>query len=597
MFKIVVAVALIGAPSLSAQVKPPPRPAAKAPATTTQKRPPAATDDRSLLDRKWELDALWAGADHLFELDAMKWDLDHQFALDARHRLDELRGSLWGPDIAPPGFGPKFELDAFGALSRLDALRAPIGFELDALRAPLGFPDKLRALDADAGLFGLTTTLHDFEFGPPPTARWDGFAGKDWRLLEANHAEDPADSLYRQARELLNRGEWRRAINSFKEIPTRFPNSAYIPDALYWQAFALYRIGSGGELREALQLLETQRTKYPNARTQSDASALRTRIRGALASRGDASAAEQIARTASDSTQRCDQEDIAVRAEALNALTQSDPDGAAPVLQRVLARRDEGSVLLRRNAVYILGSKRREAAATATLIQVAKSDPAVEVRAAAIEWLARLPGDEALTTLEELARSAGDERIQRTAVRALVVHPSDKARQLVRGIVERNETPERLRLEALSAFEKERVTADDIAWLRTFYGRADTPRIKQRVLSTLGRVGGSDVDQWFLTMVRNTEETSETRITALRRVGKSLAIGDLSKLYDASAERPIREELIGIFANRPDDEATDKLIDIAKTGTDPNLRRMAISALSRKKDARTMKFLLELVEK
>jgi hypothetical protein len=177
------------------------------------------------------------------------------------------------------------------------------------------------------------------------------------------------------------------------------------------------------------------------------------------------------------------------------------------------------------------------------------------------------------------------------------MHPSDKARQLVRGIIERSETPERLRMEALGAFDKERVTADDIAWLRTLYGRTDNPRIKQRVLSTLGRVGGPDVDQWFLAMMRNTDESSETRITALRRVSKSLAIGDLAKLYDVSAERPMREELIGIFANRPDNEATDKLIEIVKTGTDPNLRRMAISALSQKKDARTMKFLLELVEK
>lgn len=592
MLRIVAAIALIGVHSLSAQVKPT-RPARK-PSTTAPmpKIAPGWDDDQDLFDLKWKLDAMRAPFDHAFELDAMHPPLDRAFEMDA------FRSGLL------PGF---------------DAMRPPFEFELDALRAPLAgfreldaFPPPRESLlafqggtkgvarmfgEADARLFDLKWNQHDFEFAPKLAGTWDGFGGKDRRSPEASYPDDPADSLYRQARELLNRGEWRRAVNTFKEIPTKFPNSSYVPDALYWQAFALYRIGSGSELREALQLLEAQRSKYPNARTQSDASALRTRIRGALAARGDASAAEQIARTASDSAQRCDQEDIAVRAEALNALTQSDPDGAAPVLQRVLARRDECSTMLRRNAVFILGSKRRDAAATATLIQVAKTDPSVEVRASAIEWLSRLPGNEALATLEELSRNGDDERIQRVAVRALAMHPSDKARQLVRNIIERNETPERLRIEALSAFDKERVNADDIAWLRTFYSRTDNPKIKQRVLSTLGRVGGPDVDQWFLTMMRNTDESSETRITALRRVGKSLAIGDLAKLYEASAERPIREELIGIFANRADNEATDKLIEIVKTGTDPNLRRMAISALSQKKDARTMKFLLELVEK
>ncbi|MEP7344350.1 MAG: HEAT repeat domain-containing protein [Gemmatimonadaceae bacterium] len=593
MLKSIVVIALIGALPLSAQVKPA-RPAPKPPVSPViPKAPPGWADERSLFEERWKESALRADFDYAFKLDAMHPLMDNLFLQDA------LR----------PGFDHAFELGAmrppFDRAFELDALRAPLehDFALDKLHGELdaigsnGSGGLWGPPDADTRLFDHKWNDHEFDFAPRLAGKWDGLAGKDWRLPEASHPEDPADSLYRQARELLNRGEWRRAVTTFKDITAKFPNSSYVPDALYWQAFALYRIGSGGELREALQLLEAQRTRYPNARTQSDASALRTRIRGALAARGDASAAEQIARTASDSTQRCDQEDIAVRAEALNALTQSDPDGAAPVLQRVLARRDECSVMLRRNAVFILGSKRRDASATATLIRVAKTDPSVEVRGAAIEWLARLPGEEALTTLEELSRNSDDERIQRTAVRALVRHSSDKARQLVRSIVERSETPERLRLEALGAFEKERVNADDVAWLRTFYGRTDNQRIKQRVLSTLGRVGGPDVDQWFLTMVRNTDEASEVRITALRRVGKSLAISDLSKLYDTSAERPIREELIGIFANRPDNEATDKLIDIVKTGTDPNLRRMAISALSQKKDARTMKFLLELVEK
>jgi len=577
MLKLTAALALTCAQALTAQVRPP-RPAPRPPtATTTPKRPPVDLDlDRSAMDfdaqiarGKWELDAMRATAN--WKLDAMRAGLDHDFQVS----LD-----VWNPPM-----DHAFELGGLpGTLGQMDALRAPFSWGSDAFGASFGG-------GFDAPGFG-----GGFD-GPGLGARWDGLPGKDWRLPIASYPDDPADSLYRQARELLNRGEWRRAVSAFKEIPAKFPNSSYVPDALYWQAFALYRIGSGGELRDALQLLETQRSRYPNARTQSDASALRTRIRGALAARGDASAAEQIARTASDSAQRCDQEDIAVRAEALNALTQSDPDGAAPILQRVLARRDECSAMLRRNAVFILGSRRRDASATTLLIQVAKSDPSPEVRGTAIDWLARIPGEEALTTLEELSRTSDDERIQRAAVRALVNHPSDKARQLVRGIIERNETPERLRFEALGAFDKERVNADDIAWLRTLYSRTDNARIKQRVLSTLGRVGGPDVDQWFLTMVRNTDETSETRITALRRVGRSLAIGDLAKLYDTSVERPIREELIGIFASRPDNEATDKLIEIVKTGTDPNLRRMAIGALSQKKDARTMKFLMELVEK
>jgi HEAT repeat protein len=51
------------------------------------------------------------------------------------------------------------------------------------------------------------------------------------------------------------------------------------------------------------------------------------------------------------------------------------------------------------------------------------------------------------------------------------------------------------------------------------------------------------------------------------------------------------------LANRDDVAATDKLIEIARSGTDPELRRMAIQALARKNDPRSTKLLLEMVEK
>ena len=44
-------------------------------------------------------------------------------------------------------------------------------------------------------------------------------------------AQDPADSLYRQARWVLNRGEYRQAADLFQRITQRYPRSAYAGDA------------------------------------------------------------------------------------------------------------------------------------------------------------------------------------------------------------------------------------------------------------------------------------------------------------------------------------------------------------------------------
>src|SRR6185436_13676565 len=80
-------------------------------------------------------------------------------------------------------------------------------------------------------------------------------------------ADDPADSLYKAAREQLNRGDFRTAARSFARILEQYPKSTYAGDALYWQAYANYSIGETTQLKDALRLLGEQRRRYPRAGT------------------------------------------------------------------------------------------------------------------------------------------------------------------------------------------------------------------------------------------------------------------------------------------------------------------------------------------
>ncbi|HEY9013658.1 MAG TPA: hypothetical protein VIM84_01170, partial [Gemmatimonadales bacterium] len=109
---------------------------------------------------------------------------------------------------------------------------------------------------------------------------------------------DPADSLYRAAREALSRRDYRSAAALFGRIPQQYPRSGYAGDALYWQAFSLYRLGGDGDLREGLAALTKQRKRFPQAATHGDAATLERRIQGELARRGDPDAAAQVTREA-----------------------------------------------------------------------------------------------------------------------------------------------------------------------------------------------------------------------------------------------------------------------------------------------------------
>jgi tetratricopeptide (TPR) repeat protein len=170
---------------------------------------------------------------------------------------------------------------------------------------------------------------------------------------------DPADSLYRLAREALSRGDYKRAAEIFHRIPERYPQSAYAGQALYFEAYALYRVGGEEELGTARDRLNQLKQRYP-AIAKKDGDPLLTRVCGELAKRGDQSCAATIGTIADDGTDvtagetrnigkgvNCSpdaDENNDDRIAALNALLQMDAERAMPILQKVLARRDACSV-------------------------------------------------------------------------------------------------------------------------------------------------------------------------------------------------------------------------------------------------------------
>jgi tetratricopeptide (TPR) repeat protein len=461
----------------------------------------------------------------------------------------------------------------------MDALDRVQDMKIDATMAPLAslnldFAPMIASLSGQAATFASDfariAPIASFNLSGSPRAPWA--------------SADPADSLYRLARQSLNAGEYRRAADLFAQITRQYPTSQYRSDAAYWRAFALYRIGDTADLHEALIALDsggastTATTSRASARASaavakratqdaagaytisSDVSAsgaaalakadgarvyfmngarssdtesaiLAMRIRSALAARGDATAAAQIASTASAGGTSCDDEDAQLRVEALNALVQMDPKNAEPAITKVLARRDACSVPLRRGAIA-LAARTPDPQTTTLLISTARTDPAIEVQAEAIRGLSRVSDATATTALTDIATSSKNPALQRIAVRGLASQDSPAAQQAI----------------------------------RSFMTRADLP--------------------------------TDVRITALHYAGKSdLQIGDLAKMYDTSADRSTRSEIISLLEQRTEPEASDKLIGIARTSTDPAMRRRAIEALTHKKDPRTAKLLMDILGK
>ncbi|HMC55584.1 MAG TPA: HEAT repeat domain-containing protein [Gemmatimonadaceae bacterium] len=416
-------------------------------------------------------------------------------------------------------------------------------------------------------------------------------------------SDDPADSLYRAAREALNRGEYRRAAQLFNDITQKFPKSEYNQDCRYWEAFSRYRLGGTDDLRQALKILDGidgGRITLASRESAVDIPALRARVQGALAARGDKESEERLKRDAAQND-GCDREEVSVRAEALAALGQMDMQAALPVVRKVLARRDACTVELRRRALYLVG-RQGDSSAAAIILDVAKNDTDAGIRGEAMRWLPRVAGESAVPQLEELLRTSSDEQTQRAVVWALGAMDGDRARRAIRAMIERPDASERLRYDAIVSITRERegrsVTADDIAYLRTLYGKLESARLREAVLMSLSRTETAENQQFLFAVARNENEQPSLRAAATQRLGRmqTVTASDIAKLYAVADARSLREQILYALSQRKEPEAIDKMMEIARKDTDPQIRRTAISLLARSNNERAKKLLQELID-
>src|SRR5690348_561788 len=209
-----------------------------------------------------------------------------------------------------------------------------------------------------------------------------------------------------------------------------------------------------------------------------------------------------------------------------------------------------------------------------------------------------MPGDAPVSALEDILRTSDDERIQRSAVRALMSSDSPRARSSVRALLDRPDAPETLRIQVLDAYTRDHGTPDDADYLRALYTHAESERFKTALIGAIARIGGKENQDWLAGLVRNPNESAQLRSTALQRLSRSdIPIADLARMYDAADSRSLRVQLLSSLATRKEPEATDKLIDVARNSTDPEMRRQAIYYLSRRNDPRATRLLMELIEK
>jgi HEAT repeat protein len=515
---------------------------------------------------------------------------------------------------APLAAQATFRLD----LGRVQALIDAGAAQLDRAgqRAMTGLVN-LRPVLADASfrLQAIAPTLGriDLELGSLGGGEWSARPPASW------DAQDPGDSLYRAARSTLNRSDYTKAAYLFSEIHERYPRSTYAADAYYWEAFARYRQGSTDNLKSALRLLERQIGKYPDASTHDDATSLAERIRGRLARGGDVEAAKQIKRKAEEAGDddarsdrpskrgrgewsvrggdRCRDDDDDEKMAALNALLQMDEDRALPILKKVMSRRDPESVCLRRKAVFLI-SQHSGSEAESMLLAAVRNDPDREVREQGVFWLSQVGGEHAAIALDSILRGSDDPAVQEKAIFALSQHNSERAMRSLRDYAVKTDAPRNLRENAIFWLGQSDKGGENAGFLKSLYKEVKEDALKEKIIFSIAQHGSRDNQRWLIELAGDSHEDVEIRKKAIFWAGQSgIPLPELFSLYDRAPEREIKEGLIFAYSQRSDKAAVDKLIQIARTEKDRDLRKNAMFWLSQSKDPRVADLLEEMLNK
>ncbi len=386
-------------------------------------------------------------------------------------------------------------------------------------------------------------------------------ATEDVRRSMERFRSDRNDAYQEGTRALDNR-DYDRAVTSFDRVIVA--KAARAEGAYYWKAYALSKLGKRDE---AVAVLGELAKQFPQSRWLNDAKALTAEMKQAT---GQGVSPEK-------------QSDEDLKLYAINALVNSDPERAVPLLQKLLTEA-KSSPKLKERALFVLAQSSSEPART-TVSQYARNGSNPDLQLRAVEYLGTFRSKDSQQTLAEIYGSVGDVSIKRAVLRGYL--NSRDSEHLV--AVARGETNAELRREAIDLLGSLQ-SGNELAQL---YSAESNFEWKERILRAMSRSGSAAK----LLEVARTEKDSRLRIAAVRSLGsmkKETSADDLGALYATEPENSVRGGILDALFSQG---SVKHIVEAARKESDPELKRRAVQRLSNMKSKEASDFLVELLNK
>ena len=471
-------------------------------------------------------------------------------------------------------------------------------------------------------------------------------------------AQADAATVFRSARDLITDGQWARAQEKFSDYLSSYPNEKNLDAALYWMAYAQQKLAKYDECRMTiLRLME----KYPTSSWRDDARVLlaqvpgtyvlparayATTVQGAVAptppadttivyAPGDSLAPVAVAIPGQGfgygssiagsawaiddfGGPTSDDDPCEFKIVVLQALFQTDLQRGIMAATEWLKPGSTQTVRCKSAALTLLG-RHGGKAVTPVILNVARSEPDLKLRARAIATLGTTNDDSVVDALRDFALNSQDNDIIEASLYALSKHTGDRAIAVLADIATSGKTIGQRRLAISNISIRPGEPAVDA--LFRIYDADQNIEIRKAVISGFGNRKSERAGNKLLEIARGSDnvELRKAAISAISRRGGDKAVEFLLNLYDNEKNEELKDQILNslasgtVFITTPgstgyvaqsvggsgrlnDQRVIQKLIDIAKNQQAPMERRKrAIGWLSRSNDPTVLKFLEELL--
>ncbi len=376
----------------------------------------------------------------------------------------------------------------------------------------------------------------------------------------AEPAPDRDADLYNQGTTALNAGQWQLALQAFDQVLQL--HGAHADGALYWNAYALNKLGRRDDALGSLSRLEST---YPRSQWIKDSRALEVEIRQSM---GQAVSPDKVS-------------DEDLKLIALNGLMNSDPERAVPVLEKIL--QGDQPERVKDHALFVLAQS-GSPQAHSVILSIARGNADHKLQRKALDDVALFGGKQGREELAQLYATTDDVEVKKSILRGFMVS-GEKDRVLDAA---KNEKNPALRSEAVHQLGV--MGGGNELW--EMYQNEPSQDIKKQIIQAFFVGGQKD----RLVELAQTEKDDALRREAIRCLGlMGPGTADaLTALYQNDKSPDIRKEIMNAFFLQGNAKA---LVNVARNESDPQLRKAALEKLSLMHSKDAADYMMEILNK